>query len=59
LPRGAYSVRWEKSELELEVWFDSNGRVLKTPLLVFIESPNDPVEATVFRAKRQWHRWFP
>jgi hypothetical protein len=59
LPLGTYSARWEESELEFDIYFDSNGRLLRTAGLVFVEPPDDPLEATLWRAKRQWHRWFP
>jgi hypothetical protein len=47
LPRGSFSVCWEENELEFETYFDSNGRVLRTTGLVFVEPPDDLFEATL------------
>ena len=50
---------WEGDAASLSVTFDSQKKVLDTYYMPEQRWDKSVVETLLFRAKRQWHRWFP
>jgi hypothetical protein len=50
---------WRGDCLEIIVHFNSSGRVWRTHPRVVARVKQTAFENLVWRAKRQWHRWFP
>jgi hypothetical protein len=51
---------WLSDTGQAEVWFDNRGRVVDDPFInECAREPQGPLDNLLWRAKRQWRRWFP
>jgi hypothetical protein len=59
LGTGDSACIWATDEVNLTVVFDSTGRVRDWAYTPVIEAPRSTSGDLLWRAKRQWRRWFP
>jgi hypothetical protein len=58
-PPGSVAEEWEGDAGKFLVAFDPAGRVVAKWNMAYAPRQQTPLEAFVWRAKRQWRRWFP
>jgi hypothetical protein len=49
---------WESDTGQIGVWF-ADDRAMRAKYTPLRRVPQGPLDALLWRAKRQWHRWFP
>jgi hypothetical protein len=56
---GVESPWWAADYGTVGVWFDEGGRVVMKNYEPYSKAPQGVGANLLWRAKRQWHRWFP
>jgi hypothetical protein len=50
---------WQTDSARAGVYFDSRERVCASAFKPYVATAQGPLDNLLWRAKRQWHRWFP
>jgi hypothetical protein len=58
-PVGTTLIDWTSDNVWMTVAFDSSGRVVRFVCSENVRISQGPLDNLLWRAKRQWHRWFP
>jgi hypothetical protein len=53
------SMHWSSDTLSIEVAFHADGTAAGSQALITKRLDQGPLDNLLWRAKRQWHRWFP
>jgi hypothetical protein len=57
---GEGGALWLSDTGQAVIWFDSRGRVMEDPFFSeCAREPQGPLDNLLWRANRQWRRWFP
>jgi hypothetical protein len=56
---GSYTLLWETDTASLFLTFNADNRVAGMSQRLNAREKQSALENLVWRAKRQWHRWFP
>jgi hypothetical protein len=57
-PPGTTVVEWESDDSWITVAFDVSGREVAAVYSRMARNQQGPLDNLLWRAKRQWHRWF-
>jgi hypothetical protein len=52
-------LRWEGDTIVVRAWTTDDGVVTHLQYENIWPVKRGPIENAIWRAKRQWHRWFP
>jgi hypothetical protein len=57
--QGCTTFKWQGDRITIYIQMTKGGEVFDMQATPAFPVDNNPVESVLWRAKRQWHRWFP